>query len=64
MITIPDKKIKTLSIMLKTTINYGDHIEVVWTAYSYKPGETVEELIKRIELDNPYDVVEIRLVRW
>ena len=48
MITIPDKKIKTLSIMLKTTINYGDHNEVVWTAYSYKPGETVEDLIKRM----------------
>lgn len=61
MITIPDKKIKTLSIH---AYNYGDHNEVVWTAYSYKPGETVEELIKRIELDNPYDVVEIRLVRW
>jgi len=61
--TISDKKPKTLLILLKTAINYGDHNEVVWATYSYKPGETVEELIECIELDNPHDVVEIRLVR-
>lgn len=50
-----------MNILLRTADYRGDHAADVLKAYPYIEGETVEDLVKRVELKHPEEVVEIRI---
>ncbi len=58
-----------LSLLLRTAVHRGDHDADVTIAFEAKPGETIEELVRRvISLDRrdrplPSDVIEVRVVQ-
>lgn len=56
-----------LAILLRTAEYRGDHSADVTRIYDLIPGETVEELARRLFVSNPYtktehDWIEIRVV--
>jgi hypothetical protein len=59
-----------LSIMVVENTNMGDHGERLRRAYDWRPGETVDDLVKRVfpRMTQPYyhhddsDVIEIRVI--
>lgn len=52
-----------LSIMWKTLEYRGDHSTDLSVAIEYIPGETVEDLVRRVEMTSWADVIEIRIIR-
>jgi len=51
-----------LSVLLKTTEFRGDHAGEITLLYDVLPDETVQQLVKRVDLRNSDDLI-IKLVK-